>query len=167
MASGPPRDDVGEDDLRVTAPKKWAAGMPGVLASVRALHAQTSATKATRTMLHINQPGGFDCPGCAWPEPHDTSRLEFCENGAKAVAEEATDRRITADFFATNAIAELAGRSDYWLGQQGRLTEPVHRAPGDTHYRPIGWESAVQLVGDRLRSLASPDRAVFYTSGRT
>jgi molybdopterin-dependent oxidoreductase alpha subunit len=167
MASGPPRDDVGEDNLRVTAPKGWAAGMPGVVASVRALRAQMSATKATRTMLHINQPAGFDCPGCAWPEPHDTSRLEFCENGAKAVAEEATDRRVTADFFAAHAVAELAGRSDYWLGQQGRLTEPVHRAPGDTHYRPISWEAAVHLVGDRLRALASPDRAVFYTSGRT
>ena len=141
--------------------------MPGVIASVRALRAQMSATKATRTMLRINQPAGFDCPGCAWPEPHDTSRLEFCENGAKAVAEEATDRRVTADFFAAHAIAELAGRSDYWLGQQGRLTEPVHRAPGDTHYRPIGWDDAIHLVGDRLRALASPDRAVFYTSGRT
>jgi molybdopterin-dependent oxidoreductase alpha subunit len=167
MASGPPRDDVGDDRLRVTAPERWAAGMPGILASLRALRAQTTAAKATRTMLRINQPAGFDCPGCAWPEPQATSRVEFCENGAKAVAEEATDRRVTAEFFAAHAIAELAGRSDHWLGQQGRLTEPVHRPPGDTHYRPIGWQSAVQLVGDRLRALASPDRAVFYTSGRT
>src|SRR5262245_23776976 len=165
MATGPPRDDVGEDGLRVTAPKRWAAGMPGVLASVRALRAQTTAAKAARTMLRINQPEGFDCPGCAWPEPHDTSRFEFCENGAKAVAEEATDRRIGADFFAAHPIDELAGRSDYWLGQQGRLTEPVYRPDGDTHYRPIGWDAAVQLIGDRLRGLASPDRAVFYTSG--
>ena len=134
MVSGPPRDDVGEDQLRVTAPKRWAAGMPGVIASVRALRAQTTAPKAVRTMLRINQPEGFDCPGCAWPEPHDTARLEFCENGAKAVAEEATDRRVTAAFFAAHAIAGLAKRSDYWLGQQGRLTEPVYRPPFTPEY---------------------------------
>ena len=118
-------------------------------------------------MLRINQPDGFDCPGCAWPEPHDTSRFEFCENGAKAVAEEATDRRITAGFFADHSIEDLATRSDYWLGQQGRLTEPMYRSAGATHYRPISWDGAVAVVADRLRSLASPDRAVFYTSGRT
>ena len=118
-------------------------------------------------MLRVNQPDGFDCPGCAWPEPHDTTRLEFCENGAKAVAEEATERRVTADFFASHSIADLAGRSDYWLGQQGRLTEPMHRPVGAAHYRPISWDGAVAIVAEHLRSLASPDRAVFYTSGRT
>jgi molybdopterin-dependent oxidoreductase alpha subunit len=167
MAKAAPRDDVGDEQLRVETPKRWAAGMPGVVASVQALTQQTSAGKAARTMLRINQPTGFDCPGCAWPEPHETSRFEFCENGAKAVAEEATDRRLTADFFAQHPVAELAARSDYWLGQQGRLTEPMHRAAGDEHYRPIGWERAFALVGERLRSLASPDRAAFYTSGRT
>src|SRR5688500_3993716 len=149
MASGPPRDDVGEDQLRVTAPKRWAAGMPGVIASVRALRAQMTAPKAVRTVLRINQPEGFDCPGGAWPQPHGTARRECRENGAKAVAEEATARRVTADFFAARSIAELAARSDYWLGQQGRLTEPVYRPPGDTHYRPIGWDEAVQLIGGR------------------
>ena len=141
--------------------------MPGVFASVRALNEQMSRRKAVRTMLRINQPDGFDCPGCAWPEPHDTSRFEFCENGAKAVAEEATDRRITADFFASHSIADLAGRSDYWLGQQGRLAEPMHRPAGEAHYRPISWDGAIAVVADRLRSLTSADRAVFYTSGRT
>ena len=167
MAKAAPRDDVADDGLSVGTPKRWAAGMPGVVASVRALDAQMSRRKAVRTMLRINQPGGFDCPGCAWPEPDDPSRFEFCENGAKAVAEEATDRRITADFFAVHSIADLAGRSDYWLGQQGRLTEPMHRPVGEAHYRPISWEGAVAVVADHLRSLASPDRAVFYTSGRT
>jgi molybdopterin-dependent oxidoreductase alpha subunit len=141
--------------------------MPGVLASVRALNEQMGMGKAVRTMLRVNQPEGFDCPGCAWPEPHDPSRLEFCENGAKAVAEEATDRRITAEFFAAHTIEQLSGRSDHWLGQQGRLTEPVHRRAGDTHYRPVSWDKAFAIVAGHLRSLASPDRAVFYTSGRT
>ena len=167
MARAAPRDDVADDQATVGAPKRWAAGIPGVVASVRALNEQMGRSKAARTMLRINQPDGFDCPGCAWPEPHHTSRFEFCENGAKAVAEEATDRRIMADFFAEHSIEELAERSDYWLGQQGRLTEPMYRAPGSSHYRPISWDGAIAVVADRLRSLASPDRAVFYTSGRT
>ena len=118
-------------------------------------------------MLKINQTDGFDCPGCAWPEPHDRSRFEFCENGAKAVAEEATDRRIDAAFFAHHPVSELATHSEWWLGQQGRLTEPVIRRAGDDHYRPISWDDAFRLIGSELRSLPSPDRAVFYTSGRT
>jgi molybdopterin-dependent oxidoreductase alpha subunit len=167
MARGAPRDDVADEGLSVGPPKRWAAGIPGVVASVRALNDQMGPAKAARTMLRINQPDGFDCPGCAWPEPHATARLEFCENGAKAVAEEATDRRVDAEFFAIHSVEDLAGRSDYWLGQQGRLTEPMHRPAGATHYRPISWDGAVAVVADRLRSLTSPDRAVFYTSGRT
>jgi molybdopterin-dependent oxidoreductase alpha subunit len=160
-------DDAAEGRLAVGPPKRWAAGIPGVLASVRALNDQLGVRKAARTMLRVNQFDGFDCPGCAWPEPHETSRLEFCENGAKAVAEEATDRRITADFFAAHSIDDLTDRSDHWLGQQGRLTEPMYRAADDDHYRPIAWPAATSLIADHLRTLASPDRAVFYTSGRT
>ncbi len=167
MVRAAPRDDVIEDGLSVVPPKRWAAGLPGVIASMRALKDQMTTSKAARTMLRVNQPDGFDCPGCAWPEPHDTTRLEFCENGAKAVAEEATERRVTADFFASHSIGDLAGRSDYWLGQQGRLTEPMYRPVGAAHYRPISWEGAVGIVAEHLRSVASPDRAVFYTSGRT
>ena len=167
MAKAAPRDDVVEDGLSVGAPKRWAAGMPGVLASLRALNEQMGLRKAARTMLRVNQPDGFDCPGCAWPEPNDTSRFEFCENGAKAVADEATDRLVTADFFAAHSIEELNGRSDYWLGQQGRLTEPVYRPAGEAYYRPMSWEAAVAILAGHLRSLATPDRAVFYTSGRT
>ena len=167
MAKAAPRDDVAADAVTVGAPKRWAGGLPGVLAAVRALNEQMGTRKAVRTMLRVNQADGFDCPGCAWPEPHDTSRLEFCENGAKAVAEEATERRVTADLFASHSIADLAGRSDYWLGQQGRLTEPMYRPSGAPHYRPISWDAAVAVLADHLRSLPSPDRAVFYTSGRT
>src|SRR5690606_37363547 len=94
-------------------------------------------------------------------------RFDFCENGAKAIAEEATDRRITAAFFAEHSIAELAERSDHWLGQQGRLTEPMYRPAGASHYEPITWEAAFARIGGALRALPSADRAVFYTSGRT
>jgi molybdopterin-dependent oxidoreductase alpha subunit len=167
MARGAPQDDASESRLAVGTPKRWAAGVPGVLASMRALNDQVGVRKAARTMLRVNQFDGFDCPGCAWPEPHETTRLEFCENGAKAVAEEATDRRVTADFFAAHSIDDLAERSEHWLGQQGRLTEPMYRSAGDDHYGAITWPAAMSLIADRLRSLPSPNRAVFYTSGRT
>jgi molybdopterin-dependent oxidoreductase alpha subunit len=126
--------------------------------------------RRTALALHrVNQADGFDCPGCAWPEPAPGKRshAEFCENGAKAVAEEATLRRIMPDFFADHPISELAGKSDHWLGQQGRLTSPMVRRPGADHYTPISWDDAFALIAEKLRALPSPDGAVFYTSGRT
>jgi len=169
MAKKPPADDVGDRDLSVTPPKRDAAGLPGVAAGLAAGLTQMGVRRSARTLLRINQASGFDCPGCAWPEPGPAHRshAEFCENGAKAVAEEATLRRITADFFATHSISDLASRSDHWLGQQGRLTEPMIKRPGSDHYRPIAWDAAFALIATRLRALASPNEAIFYTSGRT
>jgi molybdopterin-dependent oxidoreductase alpha subunit len=115
----------------------------------------------------MNQPDGFDCPGCAWPDPKHTSSFEFCENGAKAVAFELTSRRVTQDFFATHPVRELEKRSDYWLEQQGRLTEPMCYDADTDHYVPIAWDDAFTLIGRELRALESPDQAEFYTSGRT
>ncbi len=116
----------------------------------------------------LNQRHGFDCPGCAWPEEHGGRKLaEFCENGAKAVAEEATKRVVTPEFFARHSVADLAARPEYWLSQQGRLTHPVVLRPGDDHYRPIDWDDAYRLIADELRGLDSPNEALFYTSGRT
>src|SRR5690349_9952872 len=119
MAKKPPRDDVGDQDLTVRAPKDSAAGLPGVMHGLRAAGAQMGVRRSALTLLKMNQADGFDCPGCAWPEPIPAHRahFEFCENGAKAVAEEATLRRVTRAFFAEHAVADLAGRSDYWLGQ--------------------------------------------------
>ncbi|ALM42328.1 Formate dehydrogenase [Streptomyces sp. FR-008] len=119
------------------------------------------------TLLRVNQKDGFDCPGCAWPEPDKRHAAEFCENGAKAVAEEATLRRVTPAFFAEHSVADLAERSGYWLGQQGRLTEPMHLAEGADHYTPVSWERAFELIAGELKALSSPDEALFYTSGRT
>jgi molybdopterin-dependent oxidoreductase alpha subunit len=117
----------------------------------------------------INQPGGFDCPGCAWPEPPpgERHRIEFCESGAKAVAEEATRARIDEAFFARHSIADLLTRSDFWLGEAGRLTSPMIKRPGGTHYEPIEWNHAFIEIARQLRLLDSPDQAIFYTSGRT
>jgi len=165
-ATGPDADP-GDAELSVSAQKRSAAGVPALIASMRQVHGQLGAKKAVRTLLHLNQPDGFDCPGCAWPDPHHTSPFEFCENGVKAIAEEATDRRIDVSFFARHSIGELVTMSDYWLGQQGRLTEPMIRRAGDDHYRPISWDDAFTAIGTELRSLSSPNRAVFYTSGRT
>jgi molybdopterin-dependent oxidoreductase alpha subunit len=158
-----------EEELRVRAPAREAAGVRGVAAGLSAVLAQLGVRRGARTLLRVNQPEGFDCPGCAWPEPPPgrRSHAEFCENGAKAVAEEATVRRVDAGFFATHPIPELARRSGHWLGQQGRLTEPMCRRPGADHYTPISWDEAFALVARELRACATPDEAVFYTSGRT
>nr|WP_121222294.1 FdhF/YdeP family oxidoreductase [Saccharothrix variisporea] len=166
--SKPPRQDVDESRLEVTGPKTWAAGLPGVAVSLKRGVEQMGVGRTVTTLRLLNQREGFDCPGCAWPEPQGHRKLaEFCENGAKAVAEEATKRRVGPEFFAAHPVAELADKTDYWLGQQGRLTEPMVLRDGGTHYEPISWADAFALVADRLNGLASPDEAVFYTSGRT
>jgi molybdopterin-dependent oxidoreductase alpha subunit len=169
MVRKPPADDVGDRDLTVSVPKQTAAGIPGVAAGLAAGLRQMGVRRSALTLLRVNQVDGFDCPGCAWPEPAPGHRAhaEFCENGAKAVAEEATLRLVTPAFFAQHSITELAGRSDHWLGQQGRLTQPMMRRPDADHYTPIGWDEAFALIAERLRGLGSPDEAIFYTSGRT
>lgn len=126
------------------------------------------ALRTAAALARLNQRNGFDCPGCAWPEePGGRKLAEFCENGAKAVAEEATKRTVTAEFFARHSVAELSAKPEYWLSQQGRLAHPMVLRPGDDHYRPISWDAAYQLIAEQLNGLDSPDRAVFYTSGRT
>ena len=167
MTKPPPRGDQGDERLRVGPPKRTAAGLGGVVESLRHVRAETGLVRGARTLLKVNQTDGFDCPGCAWPEPSGQGHLEFCENGAKAVAEEATLRRVGPEFFAANPVSELAQRSDHWLGKQGRLTSPMYKPPGEDHYRPVAWEEAFRLLADELRRSGDPDRAVFYTSGRT
>ncbi|QHC19336.1 FdhF/YdeP family oxidoreductase [Streptomyces sp. GF20] len=156
------------DDLSVTPPKTWATGVPAVTHALEYALGQTSVRRTALTLLNINQAKGFDCPGCAWPEPAPGKRHrnEYCENGGKHIADEATSRRVTAGFFREHSIAELDAKSDYWLNQQGRLTEPMVKRPGATHYEPVGWDEAFGILADELRSLASPDEALFYTSGR-
>ncbi|WP_052668733.1 FdhF/YdeP family oxidoreductase [Nitriliruptor alkaliphilus] len=156
-----------EPELEVGAPKRRAAGIPGVLASLKHANQQMGPVRSVATLRKVNQAHGFDCPGCAWPEPAERRLAEFCENGVKAVAEEATRRRVDAAFFAQHPISELRTWTEHELSQRGRLTEPVVKRPGADRYEPIGWDDAFTLVGDHLRSLDSPDRAIFYTSGRT
>ncbi|RAS64578.1 molybdopterin-dependent oxidoreductase alpha subunit [Lentzea atacamensis] len=168
MSSKPPQHDVDESALEVTTPKTWAAGIPGVLVSLDRAVEQMGVSRTVKTLRLLNQREGFDCPGCAWPEPQGHRKMaEFCENGAKAVAEEATKRRIGPEFFAEHSVESLRTKTDYWLGQQGRLTEPMVLKPGATHYTPISWDAAFTLIADELTALSSPDEAIFYTSGRT
>jgi molybdopterin-dependent oxidoreductase alpha subunit len=155
-----------DGDLTVGRPQRSAAGLSGVVHGLAPGLTQMGVRRSARTLLKINQVGGFDCPGCAWPEPAHRQHAEFCENGAKAVAEEATLRRVTPEFFARYPVAELATRSDHWLGQQGRLTTPMVLRPGATHYAPIPWSAAFSVIASALRS-GTPDQAAFYTSGRT
>lgn len=144
-----------------------AGGWGAAAATARALMQESVLTKGSRALLSMNQPGGFKCPSCAWPDAHCTKKLEFCENGAKALAHEATKFRADRDFFARHTVTELAAQSDFWLEKQGRLTEPMRYDAATDHYVPVPWDEAFALIGRHLRGLDSPDQAEFYTSGRT
>jgi len=145
-----------------------AGGVPAIIATLKTVSNEMGLVRGVRTLLHVNQTGGVDCPGCAWPEPdRERSHFEFCENGAKHVADEATTKRVTPEFFKQWSVADLAQQSDQWLGAQGRLTHPMLLHRGATHYEPIEWDDAFELLAAELNSLNYPDQAIFYTSGRT
>ncbi|MFT4235603.1 MAG: FdhF/YdeP family oxidoreductase, partial [Microbacterium sp.] len=167
MARKAPVRDIDESQLSVDEPKHRAVGVPAVLHALAISQAQMGAIRSARTLLRVNQKDGFDCPGCAWPEEDKRHIAEFCENGAKAVAEEATIRRVGPDFFAAHSLEELRAHDDYWLGQQGRLTHPMMLDEGATHYRPISWDDALDEIAGTIRTLDDPSEAIFYTSGRT
>jgi molybdopterin-dependent oxidoreductase alpha subunit len=144
-----------------------AAGFFSIYETAKLGAREMGVSRSFRTLLKVNQTDGFDCPSCAWPDP-DTERktAEFCENGAKAVASEATRKRITSEFFSEHSVPELLKQSDAWLERQGRLTHPMWRRAGADHYEPIGWQAAFDLIAQQLSSLRSPNEAAFYTSGR-
>jgi molybdopterin-dependent oxidoreductase alpha subunit len=144
-----------------------AGGIPAVVSTMKHAWGEMGPVRGTKLLLKVNQTHGFDCPGCAWPDPGHRSVAEFCENGAKAVAEEGTTARVTPDFFRQWSVAELSHQTDHWLGKQGRLTHPMVLREGATHYAPLSWDEAFALVAEELNALDSPDAACFYTSGRT
>ncbi len=165
-----PTNQPAEDKpLRLESPKTVAGGIPAVLSSLKHLKEELGPIAGLRALLKMNQTDGFDCPGCAWPDPDDKRSVlaEYCENGAKALAEEATAKRIDAAFFDRHSVEALNQGTDYWLGKQGRLTKPMVLLPGNSHYENISWEGAFKLIAEELNTLDSPDEAVFYTSGRT
>jgi molybdopterin-dependent oxidoreductase alpha subunit len=154
---------------RIEEPPHVAGGITAITVAMKHALGEMGAVRSFETLSHLNQTDGFDCPGCAWPDPDAGERThnEYCENGAKAVAEEATTKRVTLEFFGAHSVAELSQQSDYWLGQQGRLTQPMFLEAGGSHYQPITWDKAFELIAANLNELSSPNRAVFYTSGRT
>ena len=145
-----------------------AAGIPAVYQSVRFTAREMGLGRGLKSWLEVNKKNGFDCQSCAWPSPDENRKIfEFCENGVKAVTDEGTKHSIAGDFFARYSIVDLQGKSDLWMGQQGRLTTPMVKRPGGTHYEETTWDEAFKLMADALNALPSPDAAAFYTSGRT
>jgi molybdopterin-dependent oxidoreductase alpha subunit len=158
--------DLGK--LRVGSASQEAAGIPAIWNTMLYGIGDMGPIRSSEAFLKINHVTGFDCQSCAWPSPDKKRKIfEFCENGAKAVSDESTKKRITPEFFARHSIADLAAQSDYWLNEQGRLTSPMVRHANGTHYQPISWPEAFSMIADELNQLDSPDQAAFYTSGKT
>ena len=158
---------MADDKVRYETYRSPAGGWGAAAATARVLMQQSVLGKGSRALLAMNQPGGFKCPSCAFPDADCRKTLEFCENGAKALAHEATKFRVTRAFFEQHTVTQLREQSDYWLEMQGRLTEPVRYDASTDRFVPCAWDEAFDLIGRHLRALASPDEAEFYTSGRT
>lgn len=158
---------MADDTPRYKSYDRPAGGWGAAAATAKVLLEQSVVTKGSRALLAMNQPGGFKCPSCAFPDADCKKTLEFCENGAKALAHEATKFRVTREFFAEHSVTALMEKSDYWLEMQGRLTEPMRYDPASDRYVPCPWGEAFALIGEHLRALDSPHEAEFYTSGRT
>ena len=149
--------------LLIDEPAKEAAGLKAIFISIRQITQRMSILKTYKVLTTLNQKKGIDCPGCAWPDPDHRSKLgEFCENGIKAIAEEAMDNTTNPAFFARYSLKQLQNQTDYWLGQQGRLTHPMIIKTNETHYTPISWENAYNLIGKELKDLDDPNKAAFY-----
>jgi formate dehydrogenase major subunit len=159
--------EINEADVEVESPKKAAAGVEAVAIALKRAVQHMGVTRSTRSLLKLNQVDGFDCQGCAWPDPEPGHRhtAEFCENGVKAVADEATRDLLGREFFAAHPVSELAEHTDYWLNRQGRITEPFVLRAGASHYEPIGWDEAFTMMARHLNAI-EPDQAIFYTSGK-
>lgn len=155
-------------ELKIGNPPKSVAGFKAITISIQQILQRMPFLKALKVLNKLNQKNGTDCPGCAWPDPKHRSKLgEFCENGIKAIAEEAMEAKASPEIFAKYSIKQLQEQSDYWLGQQGRLTHPMIIRPNETHYSPISWDEANKLISKGLNALENPNEAIFYTSGRT
>ncbi|NRD44591.1 FdhF/YdeP family oxidoreductase [Corallococcus exiguus] len=163
-AAQPPLENRAPD---VGPVKTVAGGVPAVLSALKHVLGEAGPWRGGKLIWKVNQKDGFDCPGCAWPDPSHRSVQEYCENGAKALAEEGTQERVTPEFFREWSVARLAEQSDLWLGKAGRLTHPMVLREGAAHYEPLSWDEAFALVAEELNALGSPDEAAFYTSGRT
>ena len=154
--------------IELKKPATYAAGFIGVKVALQHTFKEMGAIKSLQTLSHMNQKDGFDCPGCAWPDPEHRSKVaEYCENGAKALAEEATSEIVDNAFFSNYSVQEISQWSDFKIGKSGRLVAPMILKPGSNHYEEITWEDAFKVIADHLHALENPDQAIFYTSGRS
>lgn len=156
-------------DIKLSSVDKTAAGFKAVASTAKHILEEMNVSRGFIALQKLNQVDGFDCPGCAWPDPDDrrSAIAEYCENGAKAVAEEATTKTLRRDFFAEHSVGEMSTWDDYKIGKSGRIAQPMYLPPGETHYQPLSWEAAFNVLSKHLNGLHSPDEAIFYTSGRT
>ena len=165
-----PSEGVTPEDLnslRLGKVKKTAAGIPAALSSLNHGIRKMGVSKTIKTLLMVNQKDGFDCPGCAWPDPDHRTSFEFCENGAKAVADEAMKDKVNPNFFKRYDVRTLLKKSDHWLNKQGRISYPMILKSGSSNYEPIEWKEAFDLISESIKSMDQPERGVYYTSGRT
>ena len=165
-----PSEGVTPEDLnslRLGKVKKTAAGIPAAISSLNHGIRKMGVSKTIKTLLMVNQKDGFDCPGCAWPDPDHRTSFEFCENGAKAVADEAMKDKVNPNFFERYDVQTLLKKSDHWLNKQGRISHPMILKPGSSNYVPIQWKEAFDLISESIKSMDQPERGVYYTSGRT
>ncbi len=154
--------------IKLKEPANYAAGIPAVKVALQHAFKEMGVVKSFHALSQMNQKEGFDCPGCAWPDPEKPSKLgEYCENGVKALAEEATNKKVDQNFFSKHSVEELSNWSDYQIGKSGRLVEPMILKPDSIHYEPISWQDSYDLIAEELRKLDSPNEAIFYTSGRS
>ena len=159
---------IKDSPLQQSSPKEVAAGIPAIFSTMSHGLSRMGAIRSISNLSRVNSFGGFDCPGCAWPDPDDDrTAFEFCENGAKAVADEATRARADPNFWSKWSVEELSRKSDRWLNSQGRLTHPMVLNPESLHYEPVSWNSAFNIIAEHLSALDNPNEAIFYTSGRT
>jgi len=156
-----------ESHLKIEPPPKTSAGRHAITESLKNVFGKDGIIRGSRGLLRLNQKGGIDCQSCAWPDPERRTINEFCESGAKAFADEAMTATIGREFFAKYSVRELNERDEYWLNKQGRLAEPLILREGSEHYDALNWQDAFDLIASELNSLASPNEAIFYTSGRT
>jgi molybdopterin-dependent oxidoreductase alpha subunit len=155
--------------IELGTPKETAAGVTAVISSAKHVFGEMPISRGLKALANLNQKGGIDCPGCAWPDPDDerSGIAEYCENGAKAIAEEATTKKLDAAFFAKNSVYDLSALTDYEIGKKGRVAQPMYLPKGATNYQEISWTDAYEKIATHLKALSNPNEAVFYTSGRT
>lgn len=160
-------EDFTDANIKIGPPKKWAVGLPAIKAAMLPALGEMGGERSVNTSFAINHKRGFDCPSCAWTDPVKGRPIEFCENGFKSIVWEASPLVIRDDFWQQHSLSSMKDRSEYWLGNQGRITKPMYKAADSDNYVPISWDEALGKIADKLAALDDPNEAVFYTSGHT